>query len=150
MQTFLPYRSFALSAMSLDQKRLGKQRVEAYQLLLARFYPDYGWKSHPAYKMWADYPLSLAEYGLAVCDQWISRGYKDTLRDRFASFLVENSARKIEHPPWLGDEAFHRSHKSNLLRKDPDWYGRFHWDVPPDLPYIWPLEGVRNEQKVTP
>lgn len=33
MQTFLPYPSFIKSAQCLDNKRLGKQRVEAYQIL---------------------------------------------------------------------------------------------------------------------
>jgi len=33
MQTFLPYASFAKSAACLDNRRLGKQRVEAMQIL---------------------------------------------------------------------------------------------------------------------
>ena len=41
-------------------------------------------------------------------------------------------------PPWLGDEDFHRSHRSSLLNKDPEWYGDVFTDVPPDLPYVWP------------
>ena len=35
MQTFLPYADFERSAKSLDYKRLGKQRVEAMQLIKA-------------------------------------------------------------------------------------------------------------------
>jgi hypothetical protein len=35
MQTFLPYPDFRESLESLDNKRLGKQRVEALQLTLA-------------------------------------------------------------------------------------------------------------------
>ena len=33
MQTFLPYKSFERSVQVLDNKRLGKQRVEAFQIL---------------------------------------------------------------------------------------------------------------------
>ena len=33
MQTFLPYRNFRKSLQSLDDKRLGKQRVETFQIL---------------------------------------------------------------------------------------------------------------------
>ena len=33
MQTFLPYPDIEKSLNSLDSKRLGKQRVEAYQIL---------------------------------------------------------------------------------------------------------------------
>ena len=35
MQTFLPHRSFSKSAETLDYRRLGKQRVEAKQILEA-------------------------------------------------------------------------------------------------------------------
>jgi len=38
-------------------------------------------------------------------------------------------------PGWLGDPAFHRSHQSSLLRKNPAHYT---FDVPDDLPYVWP------------
>jgi hypothetical protein len=44
-----------------------------------------------------------------------------------------------QYPPWLGDEAFHASHRSNLLRKNPEWYGQFGWTEPDDLPYVWPV-----------
>ena len=45
-------------------------------------------------------------------------------------------------PSWLGDEALHRSHRSNLIAKDPDFYRprfaeRFGAE-PDDLPYVWP------------
>jgi len=49
----------------------------------------------------------------------------------------EELAATDELPPWLGDEALHRSHRSALLRKDPEYYGRF-FDEPLDLPYVWP------------
>lgn len=51
MQTFLPYKSFAESAACLDNKRLGKQRVEVLQILKALHNPSYGWQNHPAVKM---------------------------------------------------------------------------------------------------
>jgi hypothetical protein len=41
-------------------------------------------------------------------------------------------------PLWLGDAAVHRSHRSKLVQKEPEWYrGRFP-DVPDDLDYVWP------------
>ena len=36
MQTFLPYENFAASAAVLDNKRLGKQRVETLQVIKAQ------------------------------------------------------------------------------------------------------------------
>ena len=35
MQTFLPYKSFEKSAKCLDYKRLGKQRIETWQIYSA-------------------------------------------------------------------------------------------------------------------
>lgn len=55
MQTFLPYSSFSKSASVLDNKRLGKQRVECLQILKALSDPAYGWQNHPAVKMWKGY-----------------------------------------------------------------------------------------------
>jgi hypothetical protein len=41
-------------------------------------------------------------------------------------------------PWWWGLEPVHRSHRSALLRKDPDHYGPMFPGVPADLAYVWP------------
>jgi hypothetical protein len=46
------------------------------------------------------------------------------------------------YPPWLGNESFHASHRSNLLRKDFDYYSQFKWTEPTTLPYIWPSKDL--------
>ncbi len=63
MQTFLPYPDFEASARVLDDRRLGKQRVEALQVLRALTRAQYGWKHHPAVRMWAGHEEALAAYG---------------------------------------------------------------------------------------
>jgi hypothetical protein len=136
MQTFLPYPDFADSASCLDDVRLGKQRVEAYQIVRTLDGVTRGWRHHPAVKMWRGYEGALVDYGLAVCREWTRRGRVDTVYDKL---LVHARTAPVEPPPWLGDELLHASHRSNLLRKDPDWYGRFGWREPPDLPYVWPV-----------
>lgn len=107
MQTFLPYADFKLSAKCLDRQRLGKQRVEAWQLLRGQ------WSNHPASIMWSCYHPALAKYGRIICLEWIDRGYNDTMLERFEVFLTND----IVMPYWVGDEAFHLSHQSNLVRK---------------------------------
>lgn len=49
MQTFLPYPDFRATAKVLDRQRLGKQRVETKQILLALERPGTptGWGRHP-------------------------------------------------------------------------------------------------------
>lgn len=136
MQTFLPYPDFARSAAVLDRQRLGKQRVEAKQIYLALTQPGYGWQNHPAVKMWRGWQISLASYGEIICLEWRKRGYNDSL----LLFFQERSALRpnLQPCPPHFDEAFCRSHQSNLIRKLPSHYGPLWPDVPADLPYIWP------------
>lgn len=134
MNTFLPYPSFEQSAACLDDKRLGKQRVEALQLLRALLHGG-SWAKHPAAKMWMGYEGALAVYGVAVCREWMRRGHRDTCCDKICRELMPQGA---VMPPWLGDNAFHASHRSNLLRKDQKHYSQFGWEEPPCLPYVWP------------
>ena len=150
MQTFLPYPSFRESARCLDYRRLGKQRVECKQLLLALGVPvgehqpkRSSWVNHPAARMWRGHEFSLIEYAMEVCHEWIRRGYNDTLLPQFKDAwwqITWNSDRLVASPNWLGYDALHASHRSNLLRKDREWYGRFGWQEPADLPYVWPVE----------
>lgn len=143
MQTFLPDPNFFRSAMCLDYKRLGKQRVEVKQLLLALGVPvgsneppaRSGWANHPAAKMWKGHEKALALYGVIMCTEWRLRGYNDTLLDQF---LTISPTDDVPMPPWMGNAEFHRSHQSNLLRKDPDHYAKYWPGVPNNLEYIWP------------
>lgn len=134
MQTFLPYVDFTRSAKCLDNKRLGKQRVECLQILNSLTGKSKGWINHPATKMWKGYEKALCRYAIVICNEWIDRGYKDTCLDKIVTLAVLNSGA----PPWLGDEAFHASHRSNLLRKS-DHYNKFGWTESNDLPYVWPV-----------
>lgn len=136
MQTFLPYKEFRLSAKSLDRQRLGKQRVEVLQLLKALAGESKGWSNHPAALMWRGSERKLIEYGIVMCEEWKSRGYKDTCTEKIAAYAAVFSG--DEQPVWLGDENFHRSHQSNLIRKLPEHYEPQFAGVPADLPYVWP------------
>lgn len=138
MQTFLPYPSFLESAAVLDYKRLGKQRVEAKQILKALRGETAGWQNHPATLMWEGYEGALCSYGAVMCHYWWDdHGYKDSLMGYFLRTQMDYDS--IKMPPWIGYEPFHISHKSNLIRKDPEWYGPRWPDVPNDIPYLWPV-----------
>ena len=141
VNTFLPHASFVESAKALDYKRLGKQRVEAWQILQACLGNTKGWVNHPATQMWRGYEKLLCEYGIAICDEWIARGYNDTMRERFIA--LHSTLPDCEIPDWIGVKEFHDSHKSNLNRKDPIHYT---YDVVPTLPYLW-YEGTRSIYK---
>lgn len=143
MQTFIPETDYAECAAVLDRQRLGKQRVECLQIMnvLTNSTATKGWRNHPAVIMWRGHEYSLMQYSIAVCNEWTKRGYIDNcavkIRDAFFN-KYSLAPFTMDVPDWWGREDIHLSHKSNLLRKNYDHYSAF-WDVPNDLPYVWPV-----------
>jgi hypothetical protein len=99
--------------------------------------------------MWRGRRPALVAYGLAMVRVWRERGFADTTDAQIAEFAPSVVGRPQADlaadgllPSWVGDEALHRSHRSNLLAKDPEFYrARFTERVGPeadDLPYVWP------------
>ena len=143
MNTFLPYPDFRRSAKCLDYKRLGKQRIEAWQIYLALTKKNYGWKNHPAVKMWKNYEACLITYGIEICVEWRYRKYKDNMLLKFLKEYIKTPSQYLyflKTPKWLGNKKFHSAMRSNLLRKDYKYYKRFHWKEKPNLQYYWPIE----------
>lgn len=146
----MPFGDFEQSLRVLDLKRLGKQRVEVIQIVRALTVPGYAWASHPAVLMWQGHEEALGRYGLQSCDIWLERGFGDTCAATIAADLRTFGIEHIRSypdlkadgalPPWLFDEAVQVSHRSALLRKDPEYYGPlFPPDTPANLPYVWPV-----------
>jgi hypothetical protein len=135
MQTFVPHPDFQESARVLDRQRLGKQRVEVLQLLKAISGESRGWTNHPAAHMWSSNVEALVAYGVAICEEWIARGYKDTCKEKILAYSNGNS---VQMPDWWGNKSVHASHRSNLLRKNPAFYGQYGWTESPEEPYVWP------------
>lgn len=149
MQTFLPYPDFRKSLECLDNKRLGKQRVEAMQLINALELGG-AWSNHPAALMWRGSIDALKLYHDFSIRIWEARGFKNNMEmlltygiipsiDEHLDSYFEEGNETDMFPAWFGDPAFHAAHRSNLLRKDPVHYGQFGWTEPQDLPYIWPV-----------
>jgi hypothetical protein len=168
MQTFLPYADFDKTSKCLDYRRLGKQRIETWQIYnilkqikCKKGYSEHdyaiwnenikdftcincgrrkklAWENHPIVKMWEGYEHALLWYGFIICYEWRKRGYKGQMLEKFMTILINNDlAYSPELPEWLGNKDFHASHRSNLLRKDKNYYSKFGWTEPPNLPYIW-------------
>jgi len=160
MQTFLVYPNYLQSMRCLDKYRLGNQ-VWREGLTLLRG----GWPNHPASRMWKGHEYHLGLYlldGLKVLEE---RGkvYPE-VRHKIEIEMIKFSNTGAPH--WLGDEAFHASHRSNLLRKVTEaiqkakeaikrdnprrhhymkvadyvksWYSQFEWTEIDNLPYVWP------------
>lgn len=132
MQTFLPLPNYLESMRCLDKSRLGNQIWrEGYTLIRG------GWRNHPASKMWRGHEYQLGLYLLAGCQVLEERGKPyPAVIERIKTEMSKFTDTGL--PNWFGDEKFHASHRSNLIRKNPIWYGQFGWNEPPDLPYVWP------------
>jgi hypothetical protein len=98
--------------------------------------------------MWKGYEEALGRYGLTMCDVWVEKGFGDTCATTIVSDLAAVGVDRIRSydeleaagalPSWLTDAELQRSHRSALVRKDPEYYGALFPDVPRDLPYHWP------------
>lgn len=142
MQTFLPSLNFEASAHYLDNKRLGKQRLECKWILDSALGKTKR-SNHPAAVQWYGYEVCLAQYAMAMCAEWADRGYEDTMYDMFSDYFLNGG--KLVGPPWLGYEPYHSMHRSVLLDKDFDHYSKFGWkeerakkNDKGSYPYVWP------------
>lgn len=135
MQTFAPEgRDIIAGFRKLDRQRLGKQRVETYQILRSLIGVSAGWRNHPATLMWEDYIPALAQYGIVNCHIWKERGYNDSLLPKFHA-IARGFPGPCKMPKFLDDIA--ESHRSNLIRKYPEFYRPFWPDTPDNLEYVW-------------
>jgi hypothetical protein len=132
MITFIVTADLIMNARLLDSKRLGKQRIEALQILKA-IEMGTGWVHHPMTKAWRPYPMALKYYTNCIIKEFIRRGGHNTLS------LFE-LPEMIIFPWWLSWERLHQSHRMMLFRKNPDFYGN-QFSIDPSYSaygYIWP------------
>jgi Pyrimidine dimer DNA glycosylase len=140
MQTFLPYMDFVATARVLDRRRLGKQRVEVIQILNALAGRSRGWQQHPCTRMWRGHSNALVCYGLAICDAWCARGYRDTCRETITGQF--DPAIPLIFPAWLGDGQVHSAYRAALLLKEPLHYEQFGWTESPAPFAAWPVPAL--------
>ncbi len=146
--TFAPYADFQMIAKSLDYRRLGKQRVEAYQIwrVLTGASKKGGWRNHPATKAWEGCACALAVYTNTMIREWVARGYNNTMK------LLPHCANP-KMPWWWGWEPVHASHRAVLNRKKPEFYSFENTGEYDNWGYVWPSKvplELRLANKVSP
>ena len=139
MQTFLPYPNYIRSVQALDMKRLGKQRLECKQIIDILEGKPSRYKNHPAIKMWVGYTNSLKYYCNCCIDEWVKRGYKNTME----KYPVDH---QNEDPWYIGDENFHRAMRARLIEKNEEFYlPKFARDKGfNDGKYFWPVNETKT------
>lgn len=147
MQTFLPYEDFQKSLKVLDNKRLGKQRVEARQIvnILTGKQNSNAWVNHPAIRMWEGYVPCLMLYTDLCIFEWIDRGFKNTMEIYPAyEYGVAIAPPK---PWWLGNEDFHRAMRARLIQKNEEYYLPIFGEIDKgfnDSKYFWPVNETQT------
>ena len=161
------------NALKLDNKRLFKQALEAWQILmnLTQLDPQgnhrepAGWSNHPAVKMWRGSELLLYFYIMAMIKEWKSRGFKTTLDNKATATAIK--AKELDRlssaiPNWMHDQtlfdAIASSHRKALLSKQYEHYNQFNWEedegyAPESYDYVWPIKGgkdVEHERVAVP
>lgn len=140
MITPLPFSSFAQSAACLSDRHLGRARHDTAELIKINQHELAVWPGRLTIPslIWEGYTPMLARYLNLLIDEWEERGYVSTVIHRV------NIPRMVVNPWWLLDtpvaEQLTASHRSNLLRQDPQHYGQFGWEESHDLPYYWPTK----------
>lgn len=140
VNTFIISTNLQESFALLDYKRLGKQRLEAKQIINILEKIDngetilnVGFSSHPATLMWKGYTNALKIYFNFCVQEWINRGYKNTMELYEVDYYI--------FPPFVTFQPFILSHKAALLRKDPEYYKDLMCDDLNQymrLGYLWP------------
>lgn len=140
MMTFLVYADFRATAQVLDNARLGKQRLECFQILNAIAKIEAGvtkgaWINHPAVRAWIGHTDALKFYANCMIEEFTARGFKNTM----SLYELPDS---IDMPWWVTWDRLHQSHRAMLLRKDPFFYSD-KFEIEPEYHnhgYIWPTE----------
>lgn len=98
-----------------------------------------GWSNHPAVKMWRGYSDALLHYFWVMLERVVEIGTK------YKKYRLPKDRPRwdsVQFPPWFGDEKFHASHRSNLLRKSTH-YEQFGWTESKILEYVWPVLPIK-------
>jgi hypothetical protein len=82
--------------------------------------PDYGWQKHPAVAMWRNDLPWLFKYMEAICAEWNSRGFDDSMLSR-VRHEVDIPPVDTQFPSWI-DSRLIFTHRANLYTKKPNYY----------------------------
>jgi hypothetical protein len=133
------------TAKILDDKRLGKQRVEAKQLIdileeldATGIITKKGWVKHPALKSWIGYTNHLKVYFNIIVREWIRRGFNNTMLlyqidespynvvpcffNGRTAYYDNSKFNQYSFPFWVSFPPFYMSHQASLCRKNPKHY----------------------------
>lgn len=120
----MPFPNLCKSAEVLDDKTLADQFCLVRSLLLAFFNNA---EVPGSCENWRGYDNALCMYGVAIHRELKARGYQYT--DKLLQGYLCAKNEDFKTPQWFGDAEIHAYDRAFLLRKNPEHYKRFYWNV---------------------
>jgi len=132
MEIFHSEETWSLSVLALDDKRLGKQRLECIQILLSLSGIINIWEipkyihNHPVTLLWKGNEDYLLSYTTACIIEWGNRGYKNTkCISAFHDMRAITGDYPVKGKPSFITADFIQSHKIKLYSKNPLFYAKY-------------------------
>ncbi len=77
--------------------------------------------------MWKGYEYALCIYSMAICHEWIKRGFKDTYLKKFNDIYEKYSRnwKNRDKPDWCFDEKLHLAHQTFLVEEFSEHYLKY-------------------------
>lgn len=121
VNVFIPLSDPIDIAKVLDDKRLGKQQVEAKQIItiITGEAKSLAWSNHPVVLMWKDYAEELKYYYDCIVLEWIRRGYVNNMP------IYGTDKTPCKMPWFMYCKPVLLSHQASLLRKNYNHYRKY-------------------------
>ena len=173
VNTFIIVPDIVKTAQLLDTKRLGKQRIEALEIInCLEEFDKTGkitskWGNHPVVKCWMGFTNHLKVYYNIILREWINRGYNNNME--FYQIENENLYHIVpcnfhnnsivfcgtynyySFPFWVAFYPFYMSHQASLCRKYPKYYSsllREELNYFLEIGYFWPCNYNYNQNNL--
>ncbi len=164
MQVFIPEFDFVTCAQVLDRQRLGKQRVEARNILVVLLGKpawcsdkEYNYllryKNAPQVLQWKESEICLIDYLRCICAEWKKRGYIDNCWQQSLETCKEilkdkDPAALVYQKPWWLDMYYVLRHRNTLLYKNIQHYRQFGWRNNPRIERFYPVTKDNLEESI--
>lgn len=143
MMTWMTRMSFFDTAADLEVDLLATSYYDSVGLFDFLVYQEGDLaENHPAVRMWQGYHVALGMYAAATASTLVVHGISVGLETMKMAGAVEEMRREEEQPfvlpPWIKDTDVLRSHRSNIVRRWPE-YADVWPGTPERMPYLWPF-----------
>lgn len=144
LQVYMPFEDPALNIKVLHEDMVVSQCNVATTILKTLKGNSKGWEWHPGVRMWSGNEEYLAQYIYRLVRECTRTfDFPDLYSIHVLALGYPKRSMMPEPPPWwMGDKRYHLGVMAQMIRQNPDWYGRIFKAVDPKTEQMWPLPEV--------